>query len=92
MKNPIMKNNLIFSRDEMPPMCSDQFLAIKAVKHGRTELRQLIQNDIKECEKACKIRNYVFSPLISNDIADKDPDSYFYIALITNKTIGKSNN
>ena len=83
MKNPIMKNNLIFSRDEMPPMCSDQFLAIKAVKHGRTELRQLIQNDIKECEKACKIRNYVFSPLISNDIADKDPDSYFYI--------GKSN-
>ena len=44
---------------------------------------------LKECDRPCQIQNYKFSPLITNDILDTDPDSYFYIALISNQTIVK---
>ena len=66
-------------------MCSDEKSATEAVKNGRTELRGLIQMAMKDCEKPCKIRNYKFSPLITNDIDENTTKSYFYVGLVSTK-------
>ena len=66
-------------------MCPDEKLATEAVKNGRTELRALIQMAMKDCEKPCKIRNYKFSPLITNDIDENTTNSYFYVGLVRTK-------
>ena len=64
-------------------MCLDEKSATEAVKNGRTELRGLIQMAMKDCEKPCKIRNYKFSPLITNDIDENTTKSYFYVGLVS---------
>ena len=68
-------------------MCPDEKLAAEAVKNGRTELRALIQMAMKDCEKPCKIRNYKFSPLITNDIDENTTNSYFYVGLVRIKSV-----
>ena len=73
----------------MPPMCSNETSATKSVRNGRTELRELIQMALEQCEKPCKIPNYNFSPLITNDIDENIAESYFYVSLISNKIIVK---
>ena len=71
-------------------MCANGTLASEAVHIGRDELRGLIQMGMKECEKPCKIPNYNFSPLITNNIAKTENfDSYFYVSLISDKLIVK---